>query len=175
MEGFQALLDGFATALTLQNLMWCLVGTTLGTLIGILPGIGPAMTIALLLPVTAKLDPTGAFIMFAGLYYGAMYGSSTTSILLNTPGESGSIITAVEGGSTLDRRDRLVHRRHHRHTAADIPRARLRQDRAPLRPGGIFRADDLCLHGSLRAAGFVTSQGRDLAHPRPRNRPDGDR
>jgi putative tricarboxylic transport membrane protein len=97
MDGFQALLDGFATALTLQNLMWCLVGTTLGTLIGILPGIGPAMTIALLLPVTARLDPTGAFIMFAGLYYGAMYGSSTTSILLNTPGESGSIITAVEG------------------------------------------------------------------------------
>ena len=70
---------------------------TLGTAIGILPGIGPALTIALLLPVTAKLDPTGAFIMFAGLYYGAMYGSSTTSILLNTPGESGSIVTAVEG------------------------------------------------------------------------------
>ncbi|UVC11380.1 tripartite tricarboxylate transporter permease [Rhizobium sp. TH2] len=97
MEAFQFLLDGFATALTPTNLMWCLIGTTLGTLIGILPGIGPALTIALLLPVTAKLDPTGAFIMFAGLYYGAMYGSSTTSILLNTPGESGSIITAVEG------------------------------------------------------------------------------
>jgi putative tricarboxylic transport membrane protein len=97
MDAFQSLLGGFATAFTLTNLMWCLVGTTLGTLIGILPGIGPAMTIALLLPVTAKLDPTGAFIMFAGLYYGAMYGSSTTSILLNTPGESGSIITAVEG------------------------------------------------------------------------------
>jgi putative tricarboxylic transport membrane protein len=66
-------------------------------LIGILPGIGPALTIALLLPVTRHLDPTGAFIMFAGLYYGAMYGSSTTSILLNTPGESGSIVTAMEG------------------------------------------------------------------------------
>jgi len=70
---------------------------TLGTAIGILPGIGPALTIALLLPVTASLDPTAAFIMFAGLYYGAMYGSSTTSILLNTPGESGSIMTALEG------------------------------------------------------------------------------
>src|SRR6185295_1377679 len=68
-----------------------------GTAIGILPGIGPALTIALLLPLTAHLDPTGAFIMFAGLYYGAMYGSSTTSILLNTPGETGSIITAIEG------------------------------------------------------------------------------
>lgn len=92
-----ALLDGFATAFTWINLSWCLVGVTLGTVIGILPGIGPALTIALLLPLTAHLDPTGAFIMFAGLYYGAMYGSSTTSILLNTPGETGSIITAVEG------------------------------------------------------------------------------
>ena len=92
-----ALIDGFETALTLANLGWCVLGVTLGTAIGILPGIGPALTIALLLPVTAHLDPTGAFIMFAGLYYGAMYGSSTTSILLNTPGETGSIITAIEG------------------------------------------------------------------------------
>ena len=97
MDSLYALMDGFATAITPINLMWSLVGVTLGTLIGILPGIGPALTIALLLPVTRNLDPTGAFIMFAGLYYGAMYGSSTTSILLNTPGESGSIMTAVEG------------------------------------------------------------------------------
>ncbi len=97
MDSFLALMDGFATAITPINLMWSLIGVTLGTLIGILPGIGPALTIALLLPVTRNLDPTGAFIMFAGLYYGAMYGSSTTSILLNTPGESGSIMTAVEG------------------------------------------------------------------------------
>ena len=97
MDSFLALIDGFATAITPINLMWSLIGVTLGTLIGILPGIGPALTIALLLPVTRNLDPTGAFIMFAGLYYGAMYGSSTTSILLNTPGESGSIMTAVEG------------------------------------------------------------------------------
>lgn len=97
MDALAGLLGGFATALTPVNIGWSLLGVTLGTLIGILPGIGPALTIALLLPVTGKLDPTGAFIMFAGLYYGAMYGSSTTSILLNTPGESGSIITAVEG------------------------------------------------------------------------------
>jgi len=97
MDALFSLMDGFATALTPINLMWSLVGVTLGTLVGILPGIGPALTIALLLPVTSKLDPTGSFIMFAGLYYGAMYGSSTTSILLNTPGESGSIITAIEG------------------------------------------------------------------------------
>jgi putative tricarboxylic transport membrane protein len=103
MESIAALMDGFATALTPINLMWSLVGVTLGTLVGILPGIGPALTIALLLPVTRNLDPTGAFIMFAGLYYGAMYGSSTTSILLNTPGESGSIITALEGNKMARR------------------------------------------------------------------------
>lgn len=97
MNSFDSLLNGFANALTLVNLGWSLFGVTLGTLIGILPGIGPALTIALLLPVTRYLDPTAAFIMFGGLYYGAMYGSSTTSILLNTPGESGSIITAIEG------------------------------------------------------------------------------
>ncbi|MBL9036551.1 MAG: tripartite tricarboxylate transporter permease [Rhodospirillaceae bacterium] len=103
MDALDSLLAGFVTALTLTNLMWSLVGVTLGTLIGILPGIGPALTIALLLPVTAKLDATGAFIMFAGLYYGAMYGSSTTSILLNTPGETGSIITALEGNKMARR------------------------------------------------------------------------
>ena len=103
METFGALMDGFATALTPINLMWSFIGVTLGTLIGILPGIGPALTIALLLPVTRTLDPTGAFIMFAGLYYGAMYGSSTTSILLNTPGESGSIVTALEGNAMAKR------------------------------------------------------------------------
>ena len=97
MDTLSALLDGFANALTLANLGWAFLGVTLGTAIGILPGIGPALTIALLLPLTGHLDPTAAFIMFAGLYYGAMYGSSTTSILLNTPGESGSIITAIEG------------------------------------------------------------------------------
>lgn len=97
METIQALIDGFAIALTVQNLFWALLGVTLGTAVGILPGIGPALTVALLLPVTFNLDPVGSFIMFAGIYYGGMYGGSTTSILLNTPGESASIITAIEG------------------------------------------------------------------------------
>jgi putative tricarboxylic transport membrane protein len=91
------LANGFAIALTPVNLMWCLVGTTLGTAIGVLPGLGPALTIALLLPITFKVEATSAFILFAGIYYGAMYGGSTTSILLNTPGESASIVTALEG------------------------------------------------------------------------------
>jgi putative tricarboxylic transport membrane protein len=97
MDAFSQLLIGFAVALTPRNLLWCLVGTTLGTAIGVLPGLGPALTIALLLPITFKVDPTAAFILFAGIYYGAMYGGSTTSILLNTPGESATIITALEG------------------------------------------------------------------------------
>ena len=88
MDAFSQLLNGFAVALTPMNLLWCLVGTTLGTAIGVLPGLGPALTIALLLPITFKVEPTAAFILFAGIYYGAMYGGSTTSILLNTPGES---------------------------------------------------------------------------------------
>jgi putative tricarboxylic transport membrane protein len=91
------LLGGFGTVLEPQNLLYCLIGVTLGTIVGVLPGIGPALTIALLLPLTYKLDATGAFIMFAGIYYGAMYGGSTTSILLNTPGESASVVTALEG------------------------------------------------------------------------------
>ena len=97
MSTFAALGNGFASALTLTNLMWALLGTTLGTAIGVLPGIGPALTVAVLLPITFTLDPISAFIMFGGIYYGAMYGGSTTSILLNTPGETGAIATAIDG------------------------------------------------------------------------------
>ncbi|CAM4182943.1 tripartite tricarboxylate transporter permease [Bordetella muralis] len=97
MGAFDSLMAGFAVALQPVHLMWAFVGSLLGTAIGVLPGIGPALTIALLLPVTVKLAPTAAFIMFAGVLYGAMYGGSTTSILLNTPGESGSMMTALEG------------------------------------------------------------------------------
>jgi len=97
MEAFDALMAGFGVALKPINLLWGFVGVTLGTFIGVLPGVGPALTVAMLLPLTAKLDPTGALIMFAGIYYGAMFGGSTTTILLNTPGESASIATALEG------------------------------------------------------------------------------
>jgi putative tricarboxylic transport membrane protein len=79
------------------NLLWAALGVTVGTAVGVLPGIGPALTVALLLPVTYGLEPTSAFIMFAGILYGAMYGGSTTSILLNAPNESGSIVTAIDG------------------------------------------------------------------------------
>ncbi len=97
MDSLQLLLDGFGSALTPTNLLFALIGVTLGTFVGVLPGIGPAMALALLLPVTFSMDPAGALIMFAGIYYGGMYGGSTTSILLNAPGESSSVMTAVEG------------------------------------------------------------------------------
>jgi putative tricarboxylic transport membrane protein len=97
VDGFAQLLDGFGTALTPTHLLWAFVGVVVGTAVGVLPGIGPALTVALLLPLTFRLDPASALIMFAGIYYGGMYGGSTTSILLNTPGESASIVTALEG------------------------------------------------------------------------------
>ncbi len=97
MDALNQLIEGFGDALTPENLMWALVGVTIGTAVGVLPGIGPALTVALLLPITFKLEPTSALIMFAGVYYGGMYGGSTTSILLNTPGESASMVSALEG------------------------------------------------------------------------------
>ncbi len=99
METLNALLGGFVSALEPIKLLWALVGCFIGTAIGVLPGIGPALTLAMLLPVTAKVDPSSALIMFAGIYYGAMFGGSTTSILMNTPGESATMITAMEGNS----------------------------------------------------------------------------
>jgi putative tricarboxylic transport membrane protein len=97
MDVFASLLGGFATALTPINLLYAGIGVLVGTAIGVLPGIGPALTISLLLPITFGLDPVPAFIMFGGIYYGAMYGGSTTSILVNTPGESASVVTAIDG------------------------------------------------------------------------------
>src|SRR6188768_1893417 len=97
MENLGLLMDGFGAVLTPENLLYAAIGVLLGTFVGVLPGIGPAMAVSLLLPVTYTLEPVPAFIMFAGIYYGGMYGGSTTSILLNTPGESASVMTAIEG------------------------------------------------------------------------------
>ena len=97
MDIWNQLLGGFATAATPINLLWAFVGCVVGTGIGVLPGLGPAVTVAMLLPITAQVEPTASMIFFAGIYYGAMYGGSTTSILLNTPGETGTMVTALEG------------------------------------------------------------------------------
>ncbi len=88
---------GFGTALMPINLLFCLIGVFLGTLIGVLPGIGPSATIAMLLPITFNVPPVSSLIMLAGIYYGAQYGSSTTSILLNIPGEASSVVTCLDG------------------------------------------------------------------------------
>src|SRR5829696_735828 len=97
MDIFASLMQGFATAISPINLLWAFVGCVLGTAVGVLPGIGPAVAVAMLMPITAKVDITASMIFFAGIYYGAMYGGSTTSILLNTPGETASMVTAMEG------------------------------------------------------------------------------
>ena len=97
MESIGYLLDGFAVALTLENLMWVFIGVFIGTLVGVLPGIGSPGAIAILLPITINLNPATGLIMMAGIYYGSKYGGSTTSILLNIPGESSSVITTLDG------------------------------------------------------------------------------
>ncbi len=97
MEVIQSLILGFSVALTPTNLLYCFLGVFLGTLIGVLPGIGPTAGIAILIPASLSLQPTTALIMLAGIYYGSMYGGSTTAILINTPGEAASIPTALDG------------------------------------------------------------------------------
>ena len=162
MDTLSQLAGGFAVALTLKNLMWCLFGTTLGTAIGVLPGLGPALTIALLLPITFQVPPEAAFILFAGIYYGAMYGGSTTSILLNTPGESATIVTSLEGNK-MARSGRAgaalataaigsFVAGHHRHARHHLRRADRGRRGAALRPGRLLRADGALLRHRLRRA-----------------------
>ncbi|ATE61191.1 tripartite tricarboxylate transporter permease [Thauera sinica] len=97
MELLSNLALGFSVALTVKNVLYCFIGTLIGTLVGVLPGLGPVATIALLLPLTYSLEPTTALIMLAGIYYGAQYGGSTTAILVNLPGETSSVVTAIDG------------------------------------------------------------------------------
>src|SRR5690606_3159484 len=97
MEQISLLLDGFGAALTPYNLLFVLIGAVLGTAVGVLPGLGSSMAVALLLPITFALDPTAAFIMFAGVYFGGLFGDSTAGILLNTPGQSSAIASTFEG------------------------------------------------------------------------------
>lgn len=103
MEIFANLLLGFQTAASAANLVYCLIGVALGTAIGVLPGLGPAATIAMLLPITFGLEPVSSLIMLAGIFYGAQYGGSTTAILVNLPGESSSVITALDGHAMAKR------------------------------------------------------------------------
>jgi len=97
MTGFEDILNGFAAALSLTNLLVCLAGVALGTLVGVLPGLGPVGAISMLLPLTFSMDPVSALILVAGVYFGGMYGGSTTSILVNVPGEAASVVTTLDG------------------------------------------------------------------------------
>jgi putative tricarboxylic transport membrane protein len=97
VEAIGHLMTGFATALSPTNLLFATIGCILGTLIGVLPGLGPAAGTALLIPITFKLDPTAAIIMLAAIYYGAMYGGTITSVLVNVPGEAASVVTCLDG------------------------------------------------------------------------------
>jgi putative tricarboxylic transport membrane protein len=97
VEVLSRLIEGFGVALAPMNLLWCFVGVLLGTVVGVLPGLGPPATIAMLLPLTFRMDPAGAIIMLSGIYYGAKYGGSTTSILMNVPGETASVVTCLDG------------------------------------------------------------------------------
>lgn len=97
MEQLQLLLSGFAGALTIENLFWVLLGCLLGTAVGVMPGLGSSMAVALLLPVTFALEPTAAFIMFSGVYFGGLFGDSTMGILMNTPGQASAIASTFEG------------------------------------------------------------------------------
>ena len=97
MEPFANLLTGFQVAIQPTTLFFCFIGVLIGTLVGVLPGLGPVAAISLLLPATMAATPVNAVIMLAGIYYGAMYGGSTTSILLNIPGEAACVITCLDG------------------------------------------------------------------------------
>ena len=135
---------------------------TLGTAVGVLPGIGPAVTVALLLPITTKVDASGALIMFAGIYYGAMYGGSTTSILLNTPGESATIVTAMEGNQMAQARGARARR------SPPAPSARSSPGR--IATIGLTFLSPLVveLGAQVRAAGILRADDRSPSPPCPR-------
>ena len=97
MDTFHSLLYGFSIGLQPTNILLCFTGVLLGTFIGVLPGIGPVGTISILLPISFQMSPVSAIIMLAGIYYGCMYGGSTTSILVNIPGEAASVVTCLDG------------------------------------------------------------------------------
>ena len=122
MSPFDHLMSGFAVALSWKGLLYCFIGCLWGTIVGVLPGLGPLAGMTLLLPLTFGLDPAIGIIMLTGIFYGAMYGGSTTSILVRIPGEAASVVTCIDGyemarqgraGPALDdRRRRQLHRRH---------------------------------------------------------------
>jgi len=143
MEALNGLLTGFGVILTPANLYLCFLGSLIGTLVGVLPGVGPLAALALLLPVTFTLSPIGGMVMLASIFYGAMYGGSTTSILLNIPGEAASVVTCIDGhqmarqqgrSGARHRGDWFVYRRHAWRRHHDVLCAGHRRSRDPIWP-----------------------------------------
>ena len=182
MELIDNLALGFATASTLDNLFFCLIGVLLGTLIGVLPGIGATATIAMLLPITFQLgDPVSSLIMLAGIYYGAQYGGSTTAILINMPGESSSAVTAIDGYQ-MARNGRAgaalataAIGSFFAGTVSTVPRRAVRAaadgHRAEVRRGRIFLADGRRPGLVGRAGARLDRQGAGDDRARPAARP----
>ena len=172
---------GLSVAVSFQNLTYALLGCMLGTLIGVLPGIGPVATIAMLLPITFHLPPTASLIMLAGIYYGASYGGSTTSILVNLPGESASVVTCLDGYQ-MARNGRAgaalsisavgsffagtVGTHHHR-----AVRRTADAHGAEVRPGRLLLADGARPRRRRRAGQRLGHQGDRHGVPRPAVRP----
>ena len=165
MGPLEGLAYGFSVALLPSNLFACFIGVLVGTIVGVLPGIGPVGAMALLLPSTFALQPATALIMLAGIYYGAMYGGSTTSILVNVPGEAGSVVTLLDGYQ-MTRKGRagaaltiaavgLVRRRHRRRRRHHAGGGLARRRRHPVRAAGILRdhaSAGSCCSRACRAA-----------------------
>ena len=153
---------GFGVALTPFNIMMAVAGVLVGILIGALPGVGPPSGVAMLLPLTFGMDPTSGIIMLAALYAGTMYGGTITAVLINTPGESASVVTCLDGyqmalqgragAGARHRRHRLVHRRHDRRGAADAGVAAARALVAVVRPARDLRADAARPHHRARCS-----------------------
>ena len=179
---------GFATALSPWNLLYAFVGCLLGTAVGVLPGLGPLATIAMLLPLTFSLPPVSALIMLSGIYYGAQYGGSTTAILINLPGESSSVVTAIDGYQMAKQGPRrpgagdggpgLVLRRLGRHRDPGPVRPAAGQRGARVRPGRVFLADGAGPGGlggpglGLAAQGVHHDRARPAAGPGRHRRRD---
>src|SRR5215471_11604923 len=151
MTGFEQLIRGFTIALSWKGLLYCFIGCLWGTVVGVLPGLGPLAGMTLLLPLTFGLDPTIGIIMLTGIFYGAMYGGSTTSILVRIPGEAASVVTCIDGYEMA---------RHGLGAGPDVHRAAARESHDRDRAVGGSRVDAAGAFRHLGRVGGLAHQDR---------------